>query len=316
MNPSIVISQIDNLPNIGAEEYALLSDLSEKYPWFSAVHILQAKCLSNQNKYGFKQALKKAAIYTGDREVLYDIINTVPIVEIPDEKEIVEKPKPVEEQTDNAAVIEKDKNVDTLEIEESIKPVDNQTEKVIEKEDESQSEVDAPVETTPSVSLPEPTYDPTVELQKFIIKDEPKLPLKKDVASHVESPPKLEPLVSNEKLDFLSWLDEFKETDKEEAKPRRLPMSDEAKALLDNFIKNRPSVKRMKKEFYNPETYVQRSVEEESDLVSETLASLFLKQELPLKAIDVYQKLQLQNPQKFSYFAALIEKVKVDHNLT
>jgi len=296
----------------------LLSDLSEKYPWFSAVHILQAKCLSNQNKYGFKQALKKAAIYTGDREVLYDIIHTKPIVEITSKKVVVEESKPIDEHVDISPVIEADEDVQAPVTEDAIHQIDSQVEpeKAIEKEDEAIAENVDPSETAPPISITDPTYDPTIELRKFIIEDEPILEVSNEVAADIVELPKGEPPVQSEKLDFLSWLDEFKETDKEEAKPRRLPLSDEAKALLDNFIKNRPSVTRLKKEFYNPETYVKRSVAEESDMVSESLASLFIKQELPLKAIDVYQKLQLQNPQKFSYFAALIEKVKAENNLT
>lgn len=93
-------------------------------------------------------------------------------------------------------------------------------------------------------------------------------------------------------------------------------MSDEARQLLDNFIKNRPSVRRLNAGFYNPADVAAKSDEEDSDWVSEALAGLYLKQELPQKAIEVYKKLQLQMPQKFSYFAALIRKVRQEHNLS
>lgn len=56
------------------------------------------------------------------------------------------------------------------------------------------------------------------------------------------------------------------------------------------------------------------STEEEDELedefVSEELAEIYAKQHLFDLAIDIYQKLSLQNSQKSSYFAELIERLK------
>jgi hypothetical protein len=40
-----------------------------------------------------------------------------------------------------------------------------------------------------------------------------------------------------------------------------------------------------------------------------------IKQGYPEKAIKVYEQLELKIPEKMSYFAALIEKIKEEHNL-
>lgn len=52
------------------------------------------------------------------------------------------------------------------------------------------------------------------------------------------------------------------------------------------------------------------TLQSELDLVSETLAQIFVKQGNFQKAIEIYTKLTLKYPEKRDYFAALIKKLK------
>jgi len=85
--------------------------------------------------------------------------------------------------------------------------------------------------------------------------------------------------------------------------------------LIDRFIKNSPRISRSKSDFYNPVDYAQKSEIDKDNIVSETLAKIHLTQGSYEKAIKIYEKLILTVPEKSSYFARQIEKIKQTQNL-
>ena len=82
------------------------------------------------------------------------------------------------------------------------------------------------------------------------------------------------------------------------------------KELIDKFIAENPSISKPKAEFYNPISVAQNSIIDKGDIVSETLAKIYEKQGYFEKAISIYEKLSLNNPEKSIYFAAQIERIK------
>jgi len=80
--------------------------------------------------------------------------------------------------------------------------------------------------------------------------------------------------------------------------------------IIEKFILEEPRISRPKSEFFNPSESAQKSSLDADDIVSETLAQLYSQQGNTAKAIRIYEKLSLLIPEKSSYFATQIEKLK------
>jgi hypothetical protein len=100
-----------------------------------------------------------------------------------------------------------------------------------------------------------------------------------------------------------------------EEDPKIVKDASAVESILDKFIRENPSIARPKSEFYSPVNMAKQSAEESEEIVSETLAKIYTKQGLYKKAIIMYEKLGLHYPDKFTYFAALIEQIKSAHNI-
>ncbi len=81
--------------------------------------------------------------------------------------------------------------------------------------------------------------------------------------------------------------------------------------LIDRFILSNPRIEQRKEKTDLPvEDLSVPSTEEPGSFITETLARIYLNQGYYSKAIDIYEKLSLKFPEKSSYFATQIEKIK------
>ena len=80
--------------------------------------------------------------------------------------------------------------------------------------------------------------------------------------------------------------------------------------LLNKFIKEEPSISKPKSEFFSPTKTAKQSLEESPDLVTETLARIYVLQKNYTKAIQAYEQLILVYPEKKTFFVTQIEKLK------
>ena len=79
--------------------------------------------------------------------------------------------------------------------------------------------------------------------------------------------------------------------------------------LIDNFLQNNTRIVPKETREEN-EDISKQSVEEDNDLITETLVRIYIKQGYYFKAIMAYEKLSLKYPEKSIYFANQIKKIK------
>ncbi len=142
------------------------------------------------------------------------------------------------------------------------------------------------------VELPFDTviYDPEKELTKII----------EEKATH-----------ETKEHDFLYWLNNMEQDDVVSAKPKEnFKSPDKVQELLDQFLATKRTRPIKNSTFYNVTTKAEESIQDNMNVLSETLVSLYVKQGHLDKAKLAYEKLSLQNPTKSAYFAARITEIE------
>jgi hypothetical protein len=86
--------------------------------------------------------------------------------------------------------------------------------------------------------------------------------------------------------------------------------------LIDNFLSsNQGSIRRSQKDEVNVENgnrldIIEKSDTENEEVITETLAGIYLQQKNYEKALSAYKKLSLKYPEKSIYFATQIEEIE------
>lgn len=289
----------------------LLSDINELvslFPYFQSGHLLLLRTLHMMSDVKFESQLRSSALYIADREVLYNVLNA-PLPPSGERNGEKEAPAPVLAGAVNSehqqTVIDDARNSDDL-IYEIEKASDDSSRG---GHDEFRAEVVSRPILTGDDFEEEDQFDSTI-LQ---LEDEPE-PSGEDIVYmdpgfSVSGKPELLELENGSQGESGKDQEESLASNNLEEKPggRRKADSD----LIDRFIMANPRIEPVREKTDIPrEDIAMPFTEDPGSFVTETLARIYLNQGYYSKAIDIYEKLSLKFPEKSSYFAAQIEKIK------
>jgi hypothetical protein len=278
-----------------------INDLINVFPYFQSAYMMLLKGLQNTSDVKFENQLRSNAMHIADREVLYYFLKSepAPVSDKEQEKEIVPQAVFKEDEPDTGqTVIESARNSDDLihEIEKSTREnnddVSEQDHNVLIYSDQDMNDPDAAVFIVDEESG---------AIEEKVIYMDPGF-------SFSENPDLLE--LDSEEPGDMSQIPELQdELDKRsEIKPDIKQVQAD---LIDKFIIANPRIEPSREKAELPNEDISKPfVEAKDGFVTETLARIYIRQGYYSRAIDIYEKLSLKFPEKSSYFASQIEKVK------
>lgn len=275
-----------------------LEDVLSEYPYFQPARAIHLKGLKNLNSFKYNNALKITAAYTTDRDILFDFITSKDFLQNSIADTISGKTEVLTE---------------TEIISEEVLPEIKKEVPLIEKSDDE--------------PLPQNTLDAEQILDPKLFKSkDPEIDKAIQAKKEAEATLEIgEPLsfTKSEKYSFSEWLqltsrkpidrnpsnegqENTVETDQQqEEKIARKKKFDR----IDTFIANNPKI--VPKE--NPTTKVDVKAFaklDKNELMTETLAKVYLEQKKYKKALQAYKILSLKYPEKSGFFADRIKAVE------
>jgi len=323
MNVTEYTHLINKPDAIHEKQTEALEKIVQEFPYFQSARALYLRGLYNQNSFKYNYALKIAAAHTTDRSVLFDFITsdtfttiqkvlydqqTTEILDIKvAESEFVSEDLHQEIATEEPKLEIRENTVEQsllTSIKESELPiVDIEVPKInIDDFVEVQTET---VEAVQSEGIPIRNEEVIVEETTI----EEKLDLGKPLSFSL-----------TERHSFQEWLQlsKIKPIEREEtpviSKPE--PTSEvnfekqKKNVLIDKFIENNPKIPPINRDSEIPAIFYEPSNADNSSLMTETLARVYLEQKKYQKAIQAYEILILKYPEKSSFFADRILDIK------
>ncbi|MCT4601565.1 MAG: hypothetical protein N4A59_01515 [Marinifilum sp.] len=309
-----------------------LKYLVEKYPFFEVAHLLLLKNLNDSQSIRFKEELRNSTLHISDRRQLYLLLNDrlklTPfgkrkIVESePEKTEEISKDLQTENLTESVSEFQHEESTkeELFELSDDVTIIENKESDVISVDETIEKDVEILELNDPDAELIE--KEASSEKEIVSEKSDSDLLVEATEVYHIgyggnlytlnEDEGKKEDSLSKENHSFTDWMEVVDKGDEAPQSKPEEPVKSKKKNhdLIDNFIQNEPSIQRNIKVADKQEDISAESVRENDSFMSETLASIYVKQRLFDKAIAVYRKLELKNPEKNVYFASQIEKIE------
>ncbi|PQJ30996.1 hypothetical protein BST92_03190 [Nonlabens arenilitoris] len=253
------------------DDMPILENTIKKFPWFQAARSVYLKGLHNESSPLYNKELQITATHTADRGVLFDYITSPVFIQ----NRISEQ---IKKQQDY--LIEISVDAETVQIKEedlnsSVNFNNTLDTDLFERPSATKSIVDKPLTFNQNE-----TYSFAEWLKLTTLK-----PIDRNQQQTIE------------KSD--SIVDPINPIDDERA---------EKMAIIDQFLAEKPKIKPRKDKVSN--TNIADLQTPADQLMTETLAQVYLAQNNYPKAIQAYQVLVLQHPEKSGFFADRIREIK------
>jgi hypothetical protein len=260
---------------INGKQTDALEKVLDEFPFFQSARALRLKGLFNQNSFKYNYALKVTAAHTTDRTVLFDFISSDTFVAI--QKGLYDKK--VLELLD-ISVVDCEEIKSEIRFESKTNPLEQSILTSIKGVSEGKEDTKIAVE---------------------------KLEIGKPLDFSI-----------NEKHSFQEWLqlsriEPIVRKKENLVSIERLTLEEEKNKkneLIDKFIESSPKISPIRQEEVS-KTYAEQSQTNNSYLMTETLARVYLEQKKYQKAIQAYEILILKYPEKSSFFADHISDIKI-----
>ncbi|WP_313375521.1 tetratricopeptide repeat protein [Chishuiella sp.] len=311
--------------DIEKSDIPLLKKEVEKYPYFYTLRALLLYGLKKENHPSFEDYLNKTSIHSSNRVDLYHYINSEQIIKKIDEEEITNPILTHENDALEYTMLETE--IETISANDFAETTDIQTE--INNEIISQENIDLINSENDNfqntiVESENSTFEEeevSINEVKTIANNVDVIELDTEINNIVEEHISQETSSKNTStsettFSFSDWLKKFPSQGKDE---KLIEQEQEIKEreikykLIDDFLEKNPKIIPNKKTdiiaSQVTSNFVQNS-EEYSDLMTETLAQIYIEQKKFDKAIKAYKILILKYPEKNGLFANRIKEIE------
>jgi tetratricopeptide (TPR) repeat protein len=276
-----------------------VAELINIFPYFQSAYMLLLKGLQNTADVKFENQLRVSAMHIADREVLYYFLKRETKTE--EKQEVISQiavPAENDSTESHQTVIESAKNSEDLINEIEKGTIDGLTEEK-ERDHSVMISTDAGFDESDAAVLI--IDEETGAVEERITYMDPGFA----VFEHTD----LLELESDESKVKESLGDDL--SDNKQVLKAAPSVKELQSELIEKFIISNPRIEPARDKSDKPVEDISRKfVEEDGGFVTETLARIYIKQGYLSKAIDIYEKLSLKFPEKSSYFATQIEKVR------
>ena len=274
MNKQQIIEYIDHPEFLGERDFSDLKTLSENYPYSGILQTLYAKALHNCDSIFFEEQLKKTAIVNANRKKLYQIIHQPKLQKTIDKIEVEIQPETKGTQKTSLKLLSDLDKTARKEQEESERDFDEVEKNILIEAINSTMHLDVP-DTIPQINELIPPQRQELNLDS------------------TDSQEKI-------KSEFTDWFSHSNTSFK-----KRKDIS----SLVEGFLEAEDS-KSNKRDFFSPTNLAKISLVDNEEFVTETLAKVYASQGNFEKAIRIYERLMLDNPEKKTFFASQIRTLK------